>query len=133
MNNLTIGQLAKEAGVNIETVRYYQRRGLIPDPPRRESGYRQYSQDFVLRIRFIKHAQSLGFSLKEINELLALRVESEMICDDVRKQAEAKITDIEAKIQMLQRIKRTLTELVIACNQNELTDECPILEALDAE
>lgn len=131
MENLTIGQLAKQADVNVETVRYYERRGLIPEPPRRDSGYRQYSQDFVLRIQFIKRAQELGFSLKEIEELLALQVESKAVCDDVREQAQLKIADVEAKIQMLQRIKNTLTELVIACEENELTDECPILNALD--
>lgn len=74
METLTIGQLAKNAGVNIETIRYYERRGLIPEPPRRESGYRQYSPEFVTRIQFIKRAQELGFSLNEIAELLALRV-----------------------------------------------------------
>lgn len=131
MENLTIGQLAKQADVNVETVRYYERRGLIPEPPRRDSGYRQYSQDFVLRIQFIKRAQELGFSLKEIEELLALQVESKAVCDDVREQAQLKIADVEAKIQMLQRIKNTLTELVTACEENELTDECPILNALD--
>ena len=131
MGNLTIGQLARQAEVNVETVRYYERRGLIPEPPRRSSGYRQYSKDFVLRIRFIKRAQELGFSLKEIKELLVLRVGSETACDDVRKQAKLKITDIEAKIQILQRMKQTLDGLVRACEVNELTSECPILKALD--
>ena len=131
MGHLTIGQLAKQAGVNVETVRYYERRGLIPEPPRRDSGYRQYTQDFVLRIRFIKRAQELGFALKEIDELLALRVESKAVCDDVREQAKLKIADVEAKIQMLEKIKFTLAELVTACEENELTDECPILKSLD--
>jgi MerR family copper efflux transcriptional regulator len=75
MTHLTISQLAKQAGVNVETVRYYERRGLLPQPPRRASGYRQYSQDDVAYLQFIRRAQTLGFSLKEIAELLALRVD----------------------------------------------------------
>ena len=131
MDDLTIGQLAKHAGVNVETIRYYERRALIPEPPRRASGYRQYSQDFVLRIRFIKRAQELGFSLKEIKDLLALRIESVSVCSDVKAQAELKLADIEAKIQLLQRMKETLSELVKACEENQLTGECPILKTLD--
>ena len=102
METLTIGQLAKDAGVNIETIRYYERRGLIPEPPRRKSGYRQYGSDFVLRIQFIKRAQELGFSLNEIDELLALRVDSGTACSEVKHHAEAKIADIEGKIKTLQ-------------------------------
>jgi MerR family mercuric resistance operon transcriptional regulator len=83
MEILTIGQLAKQAGVNIETIRYYERQGLLPEPPRRASGYRQYSAEFVKRIQFIKRAQTLGFSLKEIAELLDLRIESDTACDQV--------------------------------------------------
>jgi DNA-binding transcriptional MerR regulator len=84
MNNLTISQLAKHAGVNVETVRYYERRGLLPAPQRSASCYRHYSQDDVAYLRFIRRAQTLGFSLKEIVELLALRVASETTCEDIR-------------------------------------------------
>lgn len=132
MKKLTIGQVAKEAGVHVETVRYYERQGLIPEPPRRASGYRQYSPDFVRRIRFIKRAQTLGFSLKEIAELLALRVESEGVCNEVKRHTEQKITGIEQKIETLQRMKDVLVELVASCDQREPTDACPILAALDA-
>ena len=133
MEPLTIGQVAKRAGVNVETVRYYERQGLIPEPPRRASGYRQYNLDFVKRIQFIKRAQSLGFSLKEIVELLELRIEPNTACDEVRLHAEQKITNIEQKIETLQRMKQVLDELVIACNQREPTGECPILATLDSE
>jgi len=130
---LTIGQLAKQAGVNIETIRYYQRRHLIPVPPKPPSGYRQYSQDDLARIQFIKRAQALGFSLNEIAELLTLRIESETVCSDVQKQAEIKIADINLKIQMLQRMKQTLSELVKSCQRNETTNSCPILDVLETE
>ena len=83
METLTIGQLARQAEVNVETLRYYERRGLIPEPPRKESGYRQYPPDDLARIRFIKHAKELGFTLKEILDLLTLRVDPETSCDDV--------------------------------------------------
>jgi len=133
METLTIGQVAKQAGVNIETVRYYERQGLIPDPPRRASGYRQYSADFVKRIQFIKRAQTLGFALKEISELLELRIEPDTACDEVRSRAEQKVTAIEQKIQTLERMKRVLDELIVACNHRELTNECPILTTLDSD
>src|SRR5688572_27027868 len=99
MNVLTIGQLAKRAGVNLETIRYYERRGLLSEPPRRASGYRQYRPDVVARIRFIKRAQELGFSLNEIHELLSLRVEAATVCSDVKQRAEAKVAEIEQKME----------------------------------
>ncbi len=132
MKNLTIGQLAKEAQVNVETVRYYERRGLLPEPPRRESGYRLYSPSDIVRLQFIKRAQELGFSLKEILELFALRVHPQTTCGDVKRRAEAKIADIEEKIHALQEIKAALTKLVSLCSGSGPTSECPILEALNA-
>src|SRR3990172_1289903 len=108
MKNLTIGQLAQKAQVNIETVRYYERRGLVPEPPRRESGYRQYSPDTVGRITFIKRAQDLGFSLKEIQELLSLRVDPGTTSTDIKMRAEAKLTDIDTKLRDLKRMKTAL-------------------------
>lgn len=133
MNVLKIGEVAKQAGVNIETIRYYERRNLIPEPPRLASGYRQYSADDVARIRFIKRAQELGFSLAEIAGLLVLRVNSDTVCNEVQKQAESKLADIETKIELLQRMKAVLSDLVKACHENRLTGECPILTALDAD
>ena len=131
METVTIGQLAEKAHVNVETVRYYERRGLIPAPPRRESGYRQYSREDVSRILFIKRAQELGFTLKEISDLLELRVDPDTTCEDVRRQAEAKIGDIEERIQSLQKMKQALSKLVASCEGRGPTAECPILEALE--
>lgn len=132
MENLTIGQVAKKAQVNVETIRYYERRGLILEPPRRESGYRQYSQDAVARIQFIRRAKDLGFSLKEIWELLSLRVDPDTTCGDIKSRAEAKLADIEGRIRTLQRMKKALKTLIATCAKRGPSGECPILEALDA-
>jgi MerR family mercuric resistance operon transcriptional regulator len=133
MRNLTIGHLARKAQVNVETIRYYERRGLIPEPPRRESGYRQYSEDAVSRIQFIKRAKKLGFSLKEISELLSLRVDPNTTCGDVKSRAEAKTAEVEEKMRALQRMKKALTKLTALCRGSGPTSECPIIEALSAE
>src|SRR6267378_3981697 len=95
MKSLTIGRLAREARVNLETVRYYERRGLLPKPPRSDSGYRLFPMDAARRLRFIRRAQELGFSLKEIRELLSLRVSRSTTSRDIRARAEAKIVDID--------------------------------------
>jgi MerR family mercuric resistance operon transcriptional regulator len=133
MKNLTIGQLAKKAQVNIETVRYYERRGLLPEPPRKDSGYRQYSENDVSRLLFIKRAQTLGFTLKEILELLSLRVDPNTTCGDVKRRAEAKIADIEEKTLALKKMKKALTKLAATCKGRGPTSECPILEMLNSE
>jgi MerR family mercuric resistance operon transcriptional regulator len=133
MKPLTIGQVARHAGVGIETVRFYERQGLLEEPARKESGYRQYPEDVVARLRFIKRAKELGFSLKEIKELLALRVDPDTTCAEVKSRAEAKIADIEEKIQALLRIKKALVKLTKACSGHGPTSECPILDALDKE
>lgn len=96
MKSLTIGRLAKEAGVNLETVRFYERRGLLPRPPRSSSGYRMFPAEAARRLRFIRRAQELGFSLKEIRELLSLRVSRTTTSRDIRARTEAKIADVEA-------------------------------------
>lgn len=131
MNSLTIGRLAREAGVNLETVRYYERRGLLPSPPRSASGYRLFPPDAARRLRFIRRAQDLGFSLTEIRELLSLRVSATARSTDIRKRAKAKIADIEAKIRSLDSMKRTLRKLTNACEGSAPIAECPILESLD--
>lgn len=133
MSTLTIGRLAHAAGVNLETIRYYERRGLLPRPPRRESGYRQYPPDSAARLRFIKHAQTLGFSLSEIGELLALRVDAQTACDEVRQRAEHKVAEIEQKLKTLERMRQILSTLIEHCHTQEPTGECPILTALDTE
>jgi MerR family mercuric resistance operon transcriptional regulator len=131
MEYLTRGQLAKKAQVGTETVRYYERRGLIPEPDRRESGYRQYPPETVTRIQFIKHAKELGFSLTEIHELLSLQLNPALSCSEVKKIAEAKIRHIDEKIGKLQRMKRSLTELTRECSGNKPVSDCNILKALE--
>lgn len=133
MKFMTIGQLARRAEVGIETVRFYERQGLLETPARKDSGYRQYDESVVARLRFIKRAKELGFSLKEIKELLALRVDPSTTCAEVRSRAKTKIADVEEKIQALQRIKNALLELTAACRGRGPTSECPILDALDQE
>ena len=130
MEKLTIGQLAKRAKVNLETIRYYERRGLIPEPPRSESGYRMYSSDAVARTEFIKRAQALGFSLREISEIFALRMEPETACGDMKAKVEAKIEDIEQKITDLEQIREALVAMAEKCRGKGPIGECPILEAL---
>ena len=131
MKSLTIGKVAQLAEIGIEAIRFYEREGLISEPPRRESGYRQYPEDTVARLRFIKRAKELGFSLREIKELLSLRIDPETTCDDIRERAEAKISDIDGKIRTLQRIKKVLAKLAAACPGQGPVSECPILESLD--
>jgi len=133
MKHLTVGKLAKRAGVNVETLRYYERIGLMPQPQRRESGYRMYSDEDLTRLAFIQHAKELGFTLREIKELLELRVDARTNCEEVRTQTEAKIRDIDQKILHLQRIREVLSKLATACHQNNATSECPILEAIEKE
>jgi MerR family mercuric resistance operon transcriptional regulator len=131
MKPMTIGQVAQRAGVGIETVRFYERKGLLEEPSRRESGYRQYQDDVVARLRFIRRAKELGFTLKEIGELLVLRIDPSTTCAEVRRKAEAKITDVEDKIVALHRIKKALKKLTIACSGRGPISQCPILEALE--
>lgn len=131
MEKLTIGQLAKKANVNLETIRYYERRGLIPEPPRNDSGYRQYSLEALSRTRFIKRAQALGFSLKEIDELLSLRIEPGATCGDVKARVEDKITDIDEKIADLDQMREALLKMARQCTDRGPIDMCPILEILD--
>lgn len=128
---LTIGQVAQAAAVNIQTIRYYERRGLFAPPRRTPAGYRQYAEDAVSRLRFIKHAQELGFSLKEIQDLLGLRVRHGAACDAVERKTRQKIALVEQKIRDLQRLGRTLDGLAAACAARTPTDDCPILEALE--
>ena len=98
MDMLSIGQVARRAGVGVETVRFYERQGLLEEPPRRTSGYRQYSEQVIKRLHFIKRAQKLGFSLKEITELLLLRVDGQTSCEEVKGRTEAKIAEVEQKL-----------------------------------
>jgi MerR family copper efflux transcriptional regulator len=130
---LTIGEVAKAADVGVETVRFYEREGLIAPPPRRTSGYRQYPPETIRRVRFIRRAKDLGFTLKEIGELLSLRVAPGTTCAEVRAMAVEKIGNVEEKIAELQRIKDVLNRLARACSGQGPTSECPILDMLDEE
>ena len=134
-DHIGTSELAKQGGVNLQTIRYYERTGLLPKPPRSGFGYRQFSPGSVRRVRFIKRAQELGFSLKEIKELLALRIAPGSTRTDVRKRAEAKITDIDEKLQHLKSMRKTLLQLTETCCGNGPASECPILESssLDKE
>lgn len=128
---LTIGKVAHRAGLPIDTVRYYEREGLIEKPARSAAGYRRYRPDVVERLRFIRQAKELGFSLAEIKELLSLRMRPDTTCADIRKRAREKIAAVDRKIEDLQRIRQALERLAAACKGTGPTSECPILEALE--
>ena len=132
MNGLTIGKVAKDAGLGIETIRFYEREGLIEPPARTESNYRIYPKRDVIRLRFIKRAKSLGFTLKEIKELLSLRHDPFASKEDVKAKTEAKIEDISRRISDLTRIKQTLEALDESCDGHGPSSECPILDALES-
>ena len=128
---LTIGQLARRAGVGVETLRFYEREGLIAEPARRRSGYRSYPESAVRRVRFIRQAKELGFSLREIGALLSLRVDRGVSCADVRGLAERKIEDIDRRIASLQEMRAALLGLAGQCRGNGPRGECPILSELE--
>lgn len=129
--NMTIGQAAKQAGVNIQTIRYYERRGFVKPDARRESGYRLYAEEAVRRILFIKKAQELGFTLKDIDRLLRLSVGSSSRCQDVRKKAQSHLADVREKIARLRSIEKVLSGLIRTCLKKGRTDPCPILKSLE--
>ena len=127
---ITIGTLAKSASVGVETIRFYEREGLLPKPARSQSGYRVYPNDAVDRVRFIRRAKELGFTLEEISELLALKVSHGKSCESVRKRALDKVTAIDEKLKDLRNMRRALDELVKRCSGHEGIDDCTILDAL---
>jgi MerR family mercuric resistance operon transcriptional regulator len=133
MSTPTIGQVSKRTGIGVETLRYYEREGLVEEPPRRSSGYRKSPESVVQRIHFIKRAQQLGFSLKEIAELFALRVDPTTPARSVKQRAEAKLADIERKIEELLRMKRALEEITHLCTGQGPVSRCPILDVLDQQ
>ena len=127
---LTRSALARSAGVTPSAVRYYERAGVLPEPARTAKGYRVYGPADVERLRFVRRAQELGFTLDEITGLLALAVSEDDPCDDVRARAEAHRADVAAKVRDLERIRDTLDGLIAACHDHAPTDSCPILDAL---
>lgn len=135
--SLTISRLAERAGVGIDTVRYYERAGLLPAPPRRASGYRDYPADSVQRLRFIRRAKDLGFSLTEISELLELSGQrgesSKRGVRAVKQAAQAKLAVVDHKLAELQRVRDGLHQLIEACPGHGALQDCPIVQALSGE
>jgi MerR family mercuric resistance operon transcriptional regulator len=132
-SSLSIGRVAKGAGVGVETVRFYEREGLLPAPKRRPSGYRQYPADTVRRIRFVQAAKELGFTLRQIREMLSLRVTAGKTCVDVRKLAHEKLAEVDAKLNELQRMRAALAQLAASCTGKGPASECALADALDAQ
>ena len=130
---MKIGEVAAKSDVNIQTIRYYERRGLLPIPPRTGSNYRLYSEEAVRSVRFVQRAQDLGFTLKEIKELLALKIVSGATSAKVRMRAEVKLVDIEERIRVLRAMRKSLRRLTAACSGRGSVSECPILDSLDKE
>lgn len=130
MSDLTIGKAADRAGVRVATIRFYERRALIKQPSRPRNGFRVYPEETVRRIRFIRQAQELGFSLKEIKELLSLQTDPGTDCGDIRDRAIAKFGDVNLKIEKLMRIRNTLEQLISSCPGRGDLDTCSILNAL---
>lgn len=133
MTLLSIGKVAKRAGTSVETIRFYERKGLLQEPQRKESGYRQYLEEDIRKLVFIQHAKNLGFSLNEIKDLISLQTDGKSTSRAVKDLAEHKLQDIEDKIKMLQRMRKTLKHLVDKCPGEGPTSQCPILDALSSE
>ena len=131
---MTRGEVAGRAGVNRSTVRYYEDRELIPAPPRTSAGYRQYTEEYVQRIRFVKRAQEIGFTLAETKELLETRADPDAGAEEVREQTQAKIEEVEGKIRDLRRIREALSRLLTSCDERRpAAGDCPIIGALRSE
>lgn len=127
---LTIGKIAEKANVNIQTLRYYERRNILKPTKREQSGYRLYDEEALARLRFIKFAQNLGFSLRDIKALLTLRTDNESKCRQTKKIAEEKLAEIERKIADLENMRRALKGLIGQCETRNVTDACPILASV---
>lgn len=129
--SLSIGQVAKQAGIGVETVRFYERRGLLAEPDRKASGYRQYDLAAVARLRFIRQAKELGFRLTEIKELLALWFDPAAKCCDVRKKAQTKIAEIDERIESLRIMKQALARVTAQCERRGSVAACPLFGGLE--
>lgn len=129
----TAGKLAKAAGVNIQTVRFYDRQGVLKPISRTEGGYRIYNEEGLRQLNFIIHAKELGFSLKEIKELLSLRIRSVKACERVRVRAQDRLKDVQSKIASLKKLEKTLNKLISDCEDRVVSDQCPIIEKLEVK
>ena len=125
------GEVAAAAGVNVQTLRYYERRGLLPEPARRASGYRVYDRDAVRTVRFIKRAQELGFGLSEAESLLALAAGGPEGCDAARALADEKIAELDRRIADLQAMRDSLAQLAATCAKPRAERDCPLLQAIE--
>ena len=130
---MRIGQVAKCAGTGIETIRFYERKGLLAQPPRPNGKYREYPKEAVAKIRFIKCAKELGFSLTEISALLSLQANPKATCANVKQRAEAKISAIQERVKGLQTMKRALEKLVKSCSGSGPLDDCPIIDCFETQ
>jgi len=131
MKGLTRSEVAKKCGVNIETLRYYEKNNIIEPPQRSISGYRMYSEEDVIKIKFIKNARNLGFTLKEISDLMKLRVDKKKNCDSVIVKARQKREEVDQKIKDLKAMRKALVQLINKCEESELTNDCPILSTFE--
>ena len=131
MNPMKIGEVASQSDVGVETIRYYEREGLLAEPKRKPSGYRQYDESVVARLRFIRRTKELGFTLAEIKEFLGLWFDANTRCEHVRHRAGLKISDIEEKIRTLQKMKRSLKKIISECAGKDSVDDCPLLEGIE--
>jgi len=129
----TIGTVARRVGVNIDTIRYYEREGLLPEPQRRASGYRSYGEGTIAQLRFIRRAKALGFTLEEIRELLALSHDRQLGVKAVKQRARLRLAALDTRIAELQRVRDGLAQLVASCPGHGAPEHCPILRALGDE
>ncbi|WP_397570323.1 heavy metal-responsive transcriptional regulator [Schlesneria sp. T3-172] len=127
MKAMKIGEIARLSDTGIDTIRFYERQGLLQEPERRPSGYRLYYERTVERLKYIRRAKDLGFTLAQIRELLDLSFVNPSCCEQIRQRAEAKVCDIEEKIQSLQQMKRSLSKIVKRCRGNGTSHDCPLV------
>ncbi len=133
METMTRSELAKKCGINIESLRYYEKRKLIELPARSDLGYRLYSEEDAVKIQFIKNAQKLGFTLNEISELLKLRISKNENCDPVLKKAQVKLYEVEEKIKALKSMRKVIKQMIHLCEDSIPTSDCPILCSFESD
>ena len=128
---MTIGQIADSTGLNVQSIRFYERKGLLPDVSRTAAGYRQFDMDAIRRIQFIKHAQVVGFSLREISDLLSLQIDPNGSCQTVKRYASEKIEQLDERLSSLKKMRNALVNMMEMCDDGLPARSCPILDALD--
>lgn len=131
MKAMKIGEVARRSGVGVETIRYYERLGLLQTPDRRPSGYRQYGTAVIERLEYIRRSKELGFTLSEIRELLEVSFASQKCCDHIRQRARDKLSDIDQKIRDLQKMRRSLKGILKRCSAQDSDGECPLVHTIE--